>query len=118
MTRRKIIEYCLSFPAVYEDYPFDSIIDAGAWTVIRHRTNKKSFALIYERGSKLCVNLKCDPFEAELLRQAFRDVIPGYHMNKVHWNTVTVGGDVPAEELKRQIHASYHLTKPKVIIKA
>jgi len=63
---------------------------------------------------KLCVNLKCDPFEANFLRQAFEDVIPGWHMNKTHWNTVKLGGDVPEEELKRQIGKSYDLIKPKM----
>jgi len=114
MTRQEIIEYCLSFPAVYEDYPFDEITDPGAWTVMRHLTNKKSFALIYEKGGRLCVNLKCDPFEADLLRQMFEDVNPGYHMNKEHWNTVTIGGDVPYEELNRMIDNSYELIKPKL----
>ena len=51
---------------------------------MRHRANKKSFALIYERNGKLYVNLKCDPMEADFLRQAFVDVTPAYHMNKVH----------------------------------
>jgi len=114
MTRQALIDFCLTFPTAYEDYPFDDIADAGAWTVIRHRANKKSFALIYERHGKLCVNLKCEPFEADLLRQAFADVMPAYHMNKVHWNTVTLGGDVPEEELKRMVGNSYDLIRPKV----
>jgi len=80
---------------------------------MRHRGNKKSFALIHERGGRLCVNLKCDPFEADLLRSAFRDVEPGYHMNKMHWNTVYPGGDVPDEELRRMIENSYELIQPK-----
>jgi predicted DNA-binding protein (MmcQ/YjbR family) len=98
---------------ISEDYPFDSIADPGKWTVMRHRANKKSFALIYERNGKLCVNLKCDPLEANLLRQAFADVMPGYHMNKTHWNTVTLGGDVPDEMLHDMIGNSYDLIKPK-----
>jgi len=114
MTRQEIIDYCLTFPAAYEDYPFDSIADHGAWTVMRHGTTKKSFALIYERHDKLRVNLKCDPFEADFLRQAFEDVTPGWHMNKTHWNTVTLGGDVPEDELKRMIEQSYDLIKPKI----
>ena len=114
MTRREIIGFCLTFPAAYEDYPFDSIADAGAWSVMRHRTNKKSFALIYERNGKLCVNLKCDPIEADFLRQAFADVNPAYHMNKVHWNMIEIGGDVPDDELRRMIESSYDLIKPKV----
>ena len=114
MTRRELIGFCLTFPAVYEDYPFDDIIDAGAWTVMRHRTNRKGFAHIYERNGKLCVNHKCEPLEADFLRQAFADVTPAYHMNKVHWNTVTLGGDVPEDELKRMVERSYGLIKPKV----
>ena len=113
MTRQELINYCLAFPAAYEDYPFDSIADAGAWAVMRHCANKKSFALIYERNGKLCINLKCDPIEADFLRQMFEGVTPAYHMNKVHWNTVIPGGDVPEEELKRMIGLSYDLVKPK-----
>ncbi|HWP79290.1 MAG TPA: MmcQ/YjbR family DNA-binding protein [Candidatus Acidoferrum sp.] len=114
MTRQALIRHCLTFPAAYEDYPFDDAADAGAWTVMRHGANKKSFALIYERGGHLCVNLKCEPFEADFLRRAYRGVTPAYHMNKVHWNTVTVGSDVPEDELLRQIARSYDLIKPKV----
>ena len=113
MTRRELIDYCLTFPAAYEDYPFDDVADENAWTVMRHRGNKKGFAFIYERGGHLRVNLKCDPFEADFLRQAYRDVTPAYHMNKVHWNTVTVDGDVPEDELQRMIGKSFDLIKPK-----
>jgi len=112
MIRQELIDYCLTFPAAYEDYPFDDLADAGAWTVMRHRGNKKGFAFIYERGGKLCVNLKCDPFEADFLRQAFHDITPAYHMNKAHWNTITLGGDVPGDELQRMIGRSYDLIRP------
>ena len=81
---------------------------------MRHRTNRKSFAFIYERHGKLCVNLKCKPLEADFLRQIFRDVTPAYHMNKEHWNTVALGGDVPDRELKRMIGRSYALIRPRV----
>ena len=113
MTRQELIDFCLTFPATYEDYPFDDITEPGKWTVMRHRTNMKSFALIYERNGKLCVNLKCAPMEAVLLRQAFVDVTPGYHMNKEHWNTVTLGGDVPDEMVERMVGQSYDLIKPE-----
>ncbi len=113
MTRQDLINFCLAFPAVYEDYPFDDISDPRAWTVMRHKTNRKSFALIYERNGKLCINLKCNPFEADILRQIFVGVTPAYHMNKTHWNTVIVGGDLPTEEIKRMIEDSYSLIKPK-----
>jgi len=84
MTRQDIIDYCLTFPSVYEDYPFDEVADDNATTVMRHRINKKSFALTMNHGGKLYLNLKCDPFEADFLRQAFEGVIPGWHMNKEH----------------------------------
>jgi len=111
-TREGLIAYCLRFPRVYEDYPFDAITDPGAWTVMRHRTNRKSFALIFTRHDRLCVNLKCDPGESVFLRREFADVTPAYHMNKLHWNTVALGGDVPDDELARLIQASYALTRP------
>jgi predicted DNA-binding protein (MmcQ/YjbR family) len=114
MTRRELIDFCLTFPAVYEDYPFDGVEDDHAWAVMRHRANKKSFALIYERHGRLCVNLKCDPLEADFLRRAFVDVTPAYHMNKVHWNTVALGGDVPEEELKGMLGRSYELIRPGI----
>jgi predicted DNA-binding protein (MmcQ/YjbR family) len=118
MTRKKLIAFCLTFPDAYEDYPFggggDSHSDDGAWTVMRHRANKKGFAHIYQRDGRLCINLKCEPIEADFLRQAFSDVTPAYHMNKLHWNTVALGGDVSEKELKRMVGNSYDLIKPKV----
>jgi len=88
MTRRELIDYCLTYPDAYEDYPFNELTGApdAAWVVMRHKGNKKSFALIYERGG-FCVNLKCEPFRADFLRQIYSDVTPAYHMNKEHWNT-------------------------------
>jgi predicted DNA-binding protein (MmcQ/YjbR family) len=115
MTKQELIDYCLTFPAAYEDYPLDSTSDHAddASAYIRYRVNKKGFALIYNRNGKLRINLKCDPFEADFLRQIYTDVTPGWHMNKVHWNTITLGGDVPIDELKRMIQHSYELIKPK-----
>lgn len=113
MTRQEIIEFCLSLPGAYEDYPFDELPGDGATAVMRHLSNKKSFALIMEHEGKLYLNLKCDPAEADFLRQVYTGVIPGYHMNKHHWNTVIMGSDVPADEIKRQITNSYDLIRPK-----
>jgi len=84
MTRQDIIDYCLTFSGAYEDYPFADIKDIGIWTVMRHSANKKTFVQIYELHGKLCVNLKCDPIEADFLRKTFTDVNPAYHMNKTH----------------------------------
>jgi len=109
-TKRELIDLCLSFPAVYEDYPFDEVA-----TVMRHGGNKKMFALIaHDKADRLYINLKCDPIEADFLRSAFADVKSGWHMNKTHWNTVYTDGDVPDEELRRMIEHSYDLIKPKI----
>ncbi len=113
MTRRELIEYCLTFPGAYEDYPFDDPRDDGAWTVMRHGANKRSFALIFERNGRLCVNVKCPPHKADFLRRVYRDLAPAYHMNKEHWNTVALGGDVPDEEVRSMIAESYGLISPK-----
>ena len=113
MTRHGLIAYCLSLPGVYEDYPFGGFPgQADAWTAMRHRANNKTFAFIYERDG-LCVNLKCEPLRADLLRQLFAGVTPAYHMNKQHWNTVRPDSDVPEKELRAQIRHSYELTAPK-----
>ena len=114
MTRQELIDLCLTFPDTYEDYPFDDVVDENSWTAMRHKTNKKTFAFINRHNDRLCVNIKCDPFEADLLRQMFADVTAGYHMNKVHWNTVYPDGDVPDDELLRMIAHSYDLIKPKI----
>jgi len=114
MTRQELIDFCLTFPTAYEDYPFADLADGNRWTAIRHRGNKKTFAFINVHNDRLCVNLKCDPAEADFLRQVFEDVTPGFHMNKVHWNTVYLNGDVPEDELKRMIEQSYDRIKPKV----
>jgi predicted DNA-binding protein (MmcQ/YjbR family) len=114
MTKQDLINHCLTLPLAYEDYPFADSKRNSDMAVMRHKINKKSFAFISERNGKLFVNLKCDPFEADFLRQAFEGVVAGWHMNKTHWNTVIIGADVPQEELFRQIQASYDLIKPKV----
>jgi predicted DNA-binding protein (MmcQ/YjbR family) len=114
MTRQELIDFCLTFAFAYEDYPFAPDKDGTVWTVMRHRVNAKTFALIFEKWGRLCINLKCDPFEAAFLRGIFKDLTAGYHMNKAHWNTILLPGDVPTDALKSMIKASYELIKPKV----
>jgi predicted DNA-binding protein (MmcQ/YjbR family) len=63
VTRQDIIDYCLTFPAAYEAYPFAAIPGEDNTTVMRHRANKKSFALIMNHDGKLYLNLKCDPLD-------------------------------------------------------
>jgi len=112
MTRKKLIAFCLTFPGAYEDYPFNDTPEPGGWAVMRHCSNKKGFAHIFEMDGRLCVNLKAEPAEADFLRQAFTDITPAYHMNKEHWNTVRLNGDVPDQEVRRLIACSYDLIKP------
>ena len=117
MTRSELIDYCLTYPDAYEDYPFDSGPDAAdSAAVIRHRLNKRIFALIMVRDG-LSINLKCEPLRADFLRGMYKGVTPGYHMNKLHWNTVLVDSDVPIEELYAMIDHSYKLTMPKAVKK-
>ena len=112
MTRRELIEHCLTYPDAVEDYPFDAPSDPGAWTAMRHIGTGRIFALIYERDG-LCVNLKCEPMRSAFLRGVYSGVLPAYHMNKEHWNTVRLACDVPEEELFDMIDISYRLTAQK-----
>lgn len=106
-TREDAIKYCKSFADVYEDYPFH---DAN-WAVMRHKQNKKMFAAIYEREEKIWINVKCDPEWREFWRSAFASVIPAYHMNKQHWNSIILDGTIPTKDIQRMIAESYDLTK-------
>lgn len=109
MTKEEILDYCLNYPGVYEDHPFD-----GNWTVIRHLANKKIFAAIYCRDGRFCMNLKCEPGRADFLRSIFEDVKPGYHMNKTHWNTIILDGSLQNDEIYDMVRHSFELTKPKI----
>ena len=113
LTKRELIDYCLTFPGAFEDYPFDDdSASAGAWAVMRHSVNKKSFALIFERNGFVTANLKCEPMYADLLRSVYPSVTPAYHMNKVHWNSVIIDGSIPDDEIFSWICQSYDLIKP------
>jgi predicted DNA-binding protein (MmcQ/YjbR family) len=105
-TLRQVIDFCLTLPDVYEDYPFGEGV-----ALMRHTADRKGFALVMPLHGFPSVNLKCDPEKAVFLRGLYKGVIPGYHMNKQHWNTVRLGSDVGDEELKDMIRHSYDLTK-------
>jgi predicted DNA-binding protein (MmcQ/YjbR family) len=91
----------MSKKGAFEDRPFGP--DAAVFKVMG-----KMFGLIGD-GDPLAVNLKCDPDEAVFLRQMYPAVQPGYHMNKRHWNTVTVDGTIPDDEILQMVDASYNL---------
>ena len=97
-----LISYCRSKKGETDDLPFDE-------STLVFRVGGKIFALTSLDSSESRVNLKCDPDLAEALREEYVSVIPGYHMNKRHWNTVMLNGDVPDNNLKKMIDHSYEL---------
>ncbi|NOY13562.1 MAG: MmcQ/YjbR family DNA-binding protein [Deltaproteobacteria bacterium] len=94
--------YLLAKPGAVEDFPFDS-------TTLVLKVGGKMFALLGINDEPLRINLKCDPHQAELLRQRYPAVLPGYHMNKRHWNTVVLDGSIAEEEIREMIDESYAL---------
>ena len=108
-TRQEVIEFCLTLEDTYEDYPFHDY----NWTVMRHKRNQKMFAAIFGRNEKIWINVKCDPNLTYMWRNTYESVIPAYHMNKCHWNSIILDGSIPADEIKNMICDSYILTKPK-----
>ncbi|MFF3938030.1 MmcQ/YjbR family DNA-binding protein [Streptomyces phaeofaciens] len=103
MTPQELRAFCLSFNAVVEDFPFRPEISV-------FKVLGKMFALSWTGEQPLKVNLKCDPEDAVRLRAEHPGLIaPGYHMNKRHWNTVTVDGDLPDRLVRELIEDSYDL---------
>jgi len=99
--------YLSQKPEAELSYPFDP-------DVMVFKVMNKMFALISPNGGQspnkqAQMNLKCDPDQAQELRDLFEAVIPGYHMNKRHWNTVILDGSIPKSEIERMIDHSYAL---------
>lgn len=113
-TKREAIDFCLTFKDVYEDYPFKDT----SWAVIRCKPNRKIFAWIFERYGNVWINLKAAPEMRDFWRSAFGSVLPAYHLNKEHWNSVILDGSIPESDIKEMISHSYHLIyKPAAITK-
>lgn len=102
MNLEDIRTYCLEKPGVTEEFPFDN--DTLVFKVMG-----KMFALIPLESEDLRMNLKCDPDEAQELRARYTGVLPGYHMSKVHWNTVVMDGSFTGRQLLQWIDDSYNL---------
>lgn len=112
MDVKRVRDYLLSKPEAVEEFPFGP-------GVMVFKVKGKMFALLSDQGGASAdkrpqVNLKCDPLEAVQLRDVFDNVVPGYHMNKKHWNTLhlsqsNASTDIPDREFERQIDNSYAL---------
>jgi predicted DNA-binding protein (MmcQ/YjbR family) len=102
MDHKSVEEYILSLPNASLDYPFGE-------DVAVYKIQDKMFALISEGKSPVQISLKCDPILAETLRATYDEVMPGYHLNKKHWNTIVLSGQVPWEEVQGLIRHSYQL---------
>ncbi len=97
-------EACLAQPVSREDFPFGP-------DVYVYKTHDKVFAILAQKEGTAFLSLKATPTDALMLRQLFAAVQPGYHLNKTHWNTVTLDGSVPIGELQRQIEQSGRLVQ-------
>jgi predicted DNA-binding protein (MmcQ/YjbR family) len=114
MTHKEVEEYLLSMPNAWLDYPFGK--DVAVYKVGAQKdkesgdkTEGKMFALVTESKEPVQISLKCDPILAETLREKYETVLPGYHLNKKHWNTMVLTGQLPWDEVQTLIRHSYDL---------
>ena len=108
MNKRDVIKYCLTLENTYKDCPFPDDFES---VTMKHLKNKKWFALIMNVNNKLYLNVKTDPNYSDILRNTYDYIIPAYHMNKEHWNTIIVDEKVNNNLVKELIEQSYQLTK-------
>lgn len=102
ITHKQLEELVLAQPHAKLDYPFGK-------DVAVYKVKDKMFALIAEGSNPVRISLKCDPDLALMLREKYESVLPGYHLNKKHWNTIICSGQLGEEELKDLIVHSYTL---------
>jgi predicted DNA-binding protein (MmcQ/YjbR family) len=102
MNPTELRDHCLSFTGAEESFPF------GPETSV-FKVAGKMFALSQLRAASLRISLKCEPQLAEALRGAYAAVLPGYHLNKRHWNTVIIDGSLSEQMIKDLIEDSYDL---------
>ncbi len=108
MNKEEIIKYCLNLQDTYKDTPFPDDFES---VTMKHCKNKKWFALLMNVNNKLYLNIKTEPEYSELLRKTYSYIIPAYHMNKQHWNTIIAEECTDNKLLKELIKGSYDLTK-------
>jgi predicted DNA-binding protein (MmcQ/YjbR family) len=102
MDLETIRKYCLEKKSVAESFPFGE-------TTLVFKVRGKIFLLIGLDNFPLQFNVKCDPEKAEELREEYSSVIPAFHMNKKHWNTVILNGQIPLKQIREMIDESYQL---------
>jgi len=106
MNIEELRDYILTLKNVEEGFPF------GEDTLV-FKTNNKIFLLVSLSSSPLQFNVKCEPEKAVELREQYSSILPGYHMNKKHWNTIIIDGSLNNSQLKSFIRDSYLLVTPK-----
>jgi len=104
MTHKEVEEYLLSLPNTKLDYPFGE-------GVAVYKVDDKMFALVAEKSDPVRISLKCDPLLAATLREKYESVMPGYHLNKKHWNTILLTGQLSWSEIQDLIRHSYELVR-------
>ena len=102
ISHKKVEDYLLSMPGAKLDYPFGE-------QVAVYKAKDKMFALVAEKSSPVRLSIKCDPNLSEKLREKYESVMPGYHLNKKHWNTILLTGQLEWSEVQDLIRHSYHL---------
>ena len=102
MNHKTVEQYVLSVPNAKLDYPFGE-------DVAVYKVNDKMFALIAEKSDPARISLKCDPKLAKVLREKYETVMAGYHLNKKHWNTIVLSGQLDEEDIIGLIRHSYDL---------
>ncbi len=97
-------EYCMARPGATESFPFDEV-------TLVFKVGNKIFALADMESRPTILALKCDPERAVQLRETYTAVVPGYHLNKKHWNTITIDGSIRSSEVQGWIDHSYELVR-------
>lgn len=104
-TREEALAYGLSFPDTYQEAPFHD----PNWQLVRVKGSKKAFLWTYERDGCMNLNVKVSPEWRDFWRSAFPAVIPGWHQNREHWNTIILDGSIPDKDIRLMIDESYAL---------
>lgn len=104
-TREEVLAFALSFPDTYQDAPFHD----DNWQLVRVKGSKKAFVWTYERNGYMNLNVKVAPEWRDYWRDAFASVVPGWHQNREHWNTIILDGSVPDDAVREMIAESYRL---------